>query len=48
MLASAEAKFKGNKDAEMIIEFSRKEKEVFREHSDEYGYTFFVLQKVVK
>lgn len=46
MLTSAEAKFKDNKDAEMIIEFSRREKEVFREHSDEYGYTFFVMQKV--
>ncbi|MDW7732845.1 MAG: methyltransferase domain-containing protein [Methanolobus sp.] len=46
MLASAEAKFKGNTDAEMVMEFSRKEMEVFREHSDEYGYTFFVMQKV--
>ena len=46
IFALAETKFKGNKDAEMVIEFSRKEMEVFRDHSDEYGYTFFVLQKV--
>ncbi|WP_340818327.1 class I SAM-dependent methyltransferase [Methanolobus sp. WCC4] len=38
-------KYKGNTEAEMIIEFSRKEIEVFKEHSDEYGYTFFVFQK---
>ncbi|WP_406657424.1 class I SAM-dependent methyltransferase [Methanolobus sp. ZRKC2] len=46
MLDEAEVKFKGNSDAEMVIEFSKKEKEVFREHSDEYGYTFFIMQKV--
>ncbi|MBN2109506.1 MAG: methyltransferase domain-containing protein [Methanosarcinaceae archaeon] len=48
MLSSAETKFKGNADAQMVIEFSRKEMEVFREHSDEYGYAFFVLQKNTK
>lgn len=44
-LDSVEAKFKGNADAESVIEFSRKEIEVFREHSDEYGYVFFIMQK---
>ncbi|WP_370574121.1 class I SAM-dependent methyltransferase [Methanomethylovorans sp.] len=44
-LDSMEAKFKGNADAGLVIEFSRKEIEVFRKHSDEYGYVFFIMQK---
>ncbi|WP_370574290.1 class I SAM-dependent methyltransferase [Methanomethylovorans sp.] len=44
-LDSMEAKFKGNADAGSVIEFSRKEIEVFRKHSDEYGYVFFIMQK---
>ncbi len=44
-LDSIEGKFKGNADAESVIEFSRKEIEVFRKHSDEYGYVFFIMQK---
>jgi SAM-dependent methyltransferase len=44
-LDSMEVKFKGNIDAGSVIEFSRKEIEVFREHSAEYGYVFFIMQK---
>jgi ubiquinone/menaquinone biosynthesis C-methylase UbiE len=44
-LDAIEGKFKGNADAESVIEFSRKEIEVFRKHSDEYGYVFFIMQK---
>ncbi len=44
-LDSIEAKFKGDIDAESVIEFSQKEMEIFRKHSDEYGYAFFVFQK---
>ncbi|WP_342304984.1 class I SAM-dependent methyltransferase [Methanolobus sp. ZRKC5] len=44
-LDSIEDKFKGNTEAESIIEFSRKEIELFRQYSNEYGYVFFVFQK---
>ncbi|WP_231592642.1 RNA-binding domain-containing protein [Methanosarcina sp. Kolksee] len=37
--------YKGNTDAETILSFNRKEIKIFREHPDEYGYTFFILQK---
>ncbi len=39
--------YKGNTEAEEILSFNRKEIEVFRQHPDEYGYTFFILQKNV-
>ncbi len=44
-LDSIEDNFKDNAEAESIIEFSRKEIELFRQYSNEYGYVFFVLQK---
>lgn len=44
-LDSIEDKFKDNAEAESIIEFSRKEMELFKQYSNEYGYVFFVLQK---
>jgi len=37
--------YKGNTDAETILSFNRKEIKIFREYPDEYGYTFFILQK---
>ncbi len=37
--------YKGNTEAEEILEFNRREIKLFREYPDEYGYTFFVLQK---
>jgi hypothetical protein len=37
--------YKGNTEAEMILEFNRREIKLFREYPDEYGYTFFILQK---
>jgi SAM-dependent methyltransferase len=37
--------YKGNTDAEEIISFNRKEIKIFKEYPDEYGYTFFILQK---
>ena len=44
-LDSIEGKSRGYKDAESVIEFSRKEIEIFRKYSDEYGYVFFIMQK---
>jgi ubiquinone/menaquinone biosynthesis C-methylase UbiE len=44
-LDSIEGKFRGYKDAESVIDFSRKEIEIFRKYSDEYGYVFFIMQK---
>jgi len=44
-LKDIEGKYRGNADGKSVIEFSRKEMEIFRKHSDEYGYVFFVLQK---
>lgn len=44
-LDSIEKEYKGNEEAESIIEFSRKEMEIFRKHSEEYGYAFFIMQK---
>ncbi|WP_406661751.1 class I SAM-dependent methyltransferase [Methanolobus sp. ZRKC3] len=40
-----EDRFKENEEAKSIIEFSRTEIEVFRKHSDEYGYVFFIMKK---
>lgn len=45
-LNDIEGKYRGNADAKSVIGFSRKEMEIFRKHSDEYGYVFFVLQKI--
>jgi ubiquinone/menaquinone biosynthesis C-methylase UbiE len=44
-LDQIEDKFKGNSEAESIIEFVKKEMDIFSQYSDEYGYVFFVLQK---
>ncbi|MCQ6963447.1 class I SAM-dependent methyltransferase [Methanolobus chelungpuianus] len=44
-LDSIEEEYQGNMDAESIIEFSRREMEIFRKHSEEYGYAFFIMQK---
>jgi hypothetical protein len=37
--------YKGNTEAEMILEFNRKEIKLFRERPDEYGYAFYIFQK---
>jgi len=37
--------YKGNTEAEEILSFNKREIKIFREHPDEYGYTFFILQK---
>jgi hypothetical protein len=37
--------YKGNTEAEMILEFNRKEIELFRKLPDEYGYAFYIFQK---
>ncbi|MCK9298868.1 class I SAM-dependent methyltransferase [Methanoculleus sp. YWC-01] len=38
-------KVAGNPEAEAQIEFAERETAVYREHADEYGYEFFILQK---
>ncbi|MBP1909210.1 class I SAM-dependent methyltransferase [Methanolobus bombayensis] len=37
--------YKGNTEAEMILEFNRREIKLFRERPDEYGYAFYIFQK---
>jgi ubiquinone/menaquinone biosynthesis C-methylase UbiE len=37
--------YKGNAEAEMILEFNKREIKLFRELPDEYGYTFYIFQK---
>jgi ubiquinone/menaquinone biosynthesis C-methylase UbiE len=44
-LKALEDKYRGNAEAEGVIDFFKKEIALFREHSDEYGYVFFVLRK---
>ncbi|MCX6700678.1 MAG: class I SAM-dependent methyltransferase [Methanomicrobiales archaeon] len=44
-LAEFENIYAGNDEARALVEVSRKEISLFREHSDEYGYRFFLLQK---
>ena len=36
----------GNLEAEALIAFEEREIAVHREHADEYGYEFFILQKI--
>ncbi len=44
-LVEFEKIYAGNDEARALVNVSRKEISLFREHSDEYGYRFFLLQK---
>jgi ubiquinone/menaquinone biosynthesis C-methylase UbiE len=44
-LADLRAATAGDPDAKTLINFSEQEIAIFREHADEYGYEFFILQK---
>ena len=44
-LAEFEKIYAGNDEAMALVEVSRKELAIFRAHSDEYGYQFFLMQK---
>jgi ubiquinone/menaquinone biosynthesis C-methylase UbiE len=43
-LPALEYQYKGNAEAEAIISLTRQEIKLFAEHSDEYGYQFFLLE----
>jgi len=45
-LEDLKEEFRGNIEAEQIIRMSEKEMNIFRKYPDEFGITFFIIQKI--